>query len=115
MFSKNNPHVAALDRSFRDREASFRAQNCILCHTPDNQSHMNELLLLGYPNQALVARHSLKDVIARNEMPPGSMLAHEPAGIQDEQARKNLLRLAEAFEKEADAAMEYEQTSAGGR
>jgi len=115
VFAKDNPHVAALDRSFRELEAEMRAQNCMLCHAPDNQGKMNELLLLNYPNQALIARHTLKEVIARNEMPPGSLLAHEPAGIRDEAGRAGLLRLADAFEQAAEAALRFEKPGSGNR
>jgi hypothetical protein len=109
LFSKDNPHVSALDASYRALEGKFREQNCMSCHEPDNRSRINDLLLLNYPNQALVARRSLVAVLEENQMPPGNELADEPTGLQDEGVRAELIRLAKAFEKQADAAFAYEQ------
>lgn len=110
VFSKDNPHVKALDASFRAMESKFREQNCMTCHEPDNRGRINDLLLLNYPNQALVARRSLVAVLERNQMPPGNEIAHEPTGIQDADVLKELVRLARDFEKQADAAFAYEQS-----
>lgn len=109
VFSKDNPHVAELDRSYRALESAFRDQNCMTCHAPDNQSRINDLLLLNYPNQALVMRRSLVTVLEDNQMPPGNELAHEPTGLQDPEVLKTLIKLAKEFEKQADDAFAYEQ------
>lgn len=109
VFSKDNPHVGALDESFRELEKHFREQNCLLCHSPDNRSRLNDLLLLNYPNQALVARRTLVTVLESNNMPPGSVEAHEPMGIQDQKVLAEMIRLAKTFEKNADAAFAYER------
>lgn len=118
LFSKDNPHVADLDASYRRLEKTFRDQNCLSCHEPDNRSRINDLLLLNYPNQALIARRSLVAVLEDNKMPPGNELAHEPTGIQDEAVRKELITLAQEFERTADAAFAYERlkkaTAPGG-
>ncbi len=108
LFSKDNPHVAELEKSFRALETNFRSQNCMLCHEPDNRSRINDLLLLNYPNQALVMRRSLVAILEGNQMPPGSELAHEPQGVQDMKALREMTRLARAFEKEADEAFAFE-------
>lgn len=109
LFSKDNPHVADLDASYRRLETTFREQNCMSCHEPDNRSRINDLLLLNYPNQALIARRSLVAVLEENKMPPGNELAHEPTGIQDDAVRQELIGLAREFEKRADAAFAYER------
>jgi hypothetical protein len=109
LFSKDNPHVAPLEKTYRKLEASFRAQNCTLCHEPDNRNRINDLLLLGYPNQALMARASLVTILEGNHMPPGSEVAHEPEGIKDKAALDEMTALARAFEKEADEAFAYEK------
>lgn len=108
LFSKDNPHVADLDKSFRALETSFRAQNCMLCHEPDNRSRINDLLLLNYPNQALIMRRSLVAILEQNQMPPGNELAHEPQGVQDTKVLKEMTRLAKEFEKKADEAFAFE-------
>lgn len=109
MFSKENPHIAPLEKTYRKLEASFRAQNCMVCHEPDNRARINDLLLLNYPNQALIARNTLVTVLEGNHMPPGSAAASQPEGIQDKAALAEMTALARAFEKEADAAFAYEK------
>lgn len=109
LFSPDNPHVTELDSSFRALEESFRAQNCITCHAPDNRGRMSDLLLLNYPNQALIMRRTLVAVLEANEMPPGSVTAEVPTGIQDRHALAEMVRLAKDFEKKADAALAFEQ------
>jgi hypothetical protein len=112
MLSSDNPSRATLDRAYRNLEAAFRGQNCMGCHAPDNIAKANPLTLLNYPNQALVARHTLVEVLRRNRMPPANLEAGTEAGITDEVARQALLRLAEEFEREADAALAYERARA---
>lgn len=108
LFSKDNPHVADLEKSFRALETSFRAQNCMLCHEPDNRSRINDLLLLNYPNQALIMRRSLVAILEQNQMPPGNVLAHEPQGVQDVKLLKEMTQLAKEFEQKADEAFAFE-------
>ena len=116
LFSKDNPHVAELEKSFRALETNFRSQNCMLCHEPDNRSRINDLLLLNYPNQALIMRRSLVAILEQNQMPPGNAIAHEPQGVQDVKALKEMTRLAKEFEKIADEAFAFEQGKrAGGK
>lgn len=109
LFSADNPHVAGLDSAFRELESELREQNCMTCHAPDNQSRINDLLLLNYPNQALIARRTLVAVLEDNTMPPGNELAHEPTGIQDGATLRRLIRLAKAFERNAEAAYAHER------
>ena len=109
-FSADNPHVEELDRSYRALANQFRAQECMMCHEPDNRGRINDLLLLNYPNQSLIARRTLVAVLEDNQMPPGNSLAGEETGIHDEAARKLLLDLAKAFEATADEAFAFERT-----
>lgn len=108
LFSKDNPHVEGLEKTFRTLESTFRAQNCMTCHEPDNRGRINDLLLLNYPNQALIMRRSLVTVLESNQMPPGNAIAHEPTGVQDKKVLAELLDLARSFEKQADDAFAFE-------
>jgi hypothetical protein len=63
---------------------------------------------LNYPNQSLIARRNLVQVLKDNEMPPKDTEKHKHAGIDDEAKRTELIRLAEAFVKVADAAVAFE-------
>jgi len=112
LFAKDNPHVAPLEKSYRELEERFRAENCMSCHQPDNQSKINDLLLLNYPNQALVMRRSIVKVFEENYMPPGDKLANAAEGVQDRKLLAELLRLSREFEKNADAAIAYEREHA---
>lgn len=111
-FSADNPHVPALEQAYRDLANQFRANECMMCHEPDNRGRINDLLLLNYPNQSLIARRTLVAVLEDNQMPPGNSLAGEETGIHDEAARKLLLDLARAFEATADEAFAYERAHA---
>ena len=108
LLSKDNPHAPTLDSAYRNLESAFRSQNCISCHAPDNPAKCDRLLLLDYPNQSLAARHSLIAILRGNKMPPDDPKSGRPAGIHDDAVLTDLIGLAEAFEKEADAALGYE-------
>lgn len=109
LFSKDNPHVVPLEASYRELESKLRAANCMSCHEPDNQSRINDLLLLNYPNQSLIMRRSIVKVFEDNYMPPGDKIAKEPEGVQDQKLLAELLKLAREFEKNADAAIAFDR------
>lgn len=116
-FSPENPLVPTLDASYRKLESALRAESCTSCHAPDNPSRMARLLLLGYPNQALVGRRELVRTLESNTMPPKNEEEKTPAGIVDDAVRDTLLRLARDFEATADSALAFEDrlsTSARG-
>jgi hypothetical protein len=110
MFSRDNPHVTALDSAYRSLAESFRAHTCMDCHAPNNLAHMNDLLLLNYPNQALISRRSLLHVLNKNAMPPGNREAQETPGIHDPAERDRLIELTKAFLEAADTAYGYERS-----
>lgn len=110
MFGDDNPYREGVDHAYRQLEAKVRAQNCTACHAPDNKGKARALLMLNFPNQSLIARHKLVHVLESNEMPPEDINKHQSAGIADITARKDLVQLAKAFVKEADAAIAYESS-----
>ncbi len=101
LFSANNPHVVALDESYRAFEIKMREHSCTVCHNPSNTQEMNPLLLLNYPNQALTLRHKTLDRIKAKTMPP-------PKGITDDQELNTMIQLASAFAEMGDKALAYE-------
>ncbi|MBN3950003.1 MAG: hypothetical protein HWQ38_27445 [Nostoc sp. NMS7] len=101
LFSPSNPHVAKVDAAYRAFEAKLRQNACVVCHSPDNASKQNPLLILSYPNQALSLRHETVRQIKEKRMPP-------PAGIVDDQERQQLIQLAQAFAQAGDKALAYE-------
>jgi hypothetical protein len=106
MFSRDNPHVAAVESAYRAFEQAQRRADCMSCHNPGNPSHMNPLELFSYPNQALSSRSTIVRVLEHNHMPPATTDA--PAGIADESYRQDLLRLAREFAAAGDRALEFE-------
>lgn len=109
LFSPDNPARAPLEAAYRNLETVFRSHNCTACHAPDNMAEARELTLLDYPNQALVARHTLVEMLRRKRMPPANDASHTAAGIANDSERRELVRLAEEFEHEADAALDFER------
>lgn len=101
LFSNSNPHVKALDATYRAFEVEMREHSCNICHSPHNANEMNPLLLLNYPNQALTLRHETLRQIKEKLMPP-------PNGIPDDAERLKMVKLAEAFAKIGDQALAYE-------
>lgn len=115
LLSPDNPSRERLDGAYRSLEEAFRNNNCLKCHSPDNAAHASALLLLDYPNQALVARHSLVTTLRLDAMPPADPGAGTTAGLHDAPARGELLALAEKFEREADAALAFERARASAK
>ncbi|BAY96245.1 hypothetical protein NIES37_01740 [Tolypothrix tenuis PCC 7101] len=101
LFSTSNPYVVKVDAAYRAFEAKLREHSCLTCHSPDNSSKQNPLLILNYPNQALTLRHETVRQIQEKRMPP-------PNGITDERERQNLIELAQTFAKAGDQALAYE-------
>jgi hypothetical protein len=110
LLSPDNPWLTRLDRAYRDLEVEFRGNNCVTCHSPDNPAKASPLLLLDFPNQALVARHTLVETLRGNKMPPADPRAHKEAGMADSAVREQLIVLAEEFRRDADAALAFEKT-----
>lgn len=108
VFGPDNPHRESVDKAYRQLEAEFRAQNCTSCHAPDNKGRAKQLLLLNYPNQSLVSRHEIVQVLTDNTMPPEDPVKGLPAGLSDRSQHNNLIQLARAFATKADAAVSFE-------
>jgi hypothetical protein len=113
LLSPDNPWLTRLDHAYRDLEVKFRGNNCVTCHSPDNPAKTSLLLLLGFPNQALVARRTLVETLRDNRMPPADPAAHKEAGVADSTAREELIVLAEEFRRDADSALAFETTHPG--
>jgi hypothetical protein len=101
LFSAENPHVKALDATYRAFEKEMRPYSCLACHSPNNATKMNPLLILNYPNQALTLRHETVRQIAEKLMPP-------EGGIVNDQERARLVKLAADFARIGDEALVYE-------
>lgn len=109
LLSKQNPHAAQLDQTYRDLGSAMREHRCDTCHGADNRGRADQLELLTYPNQALAARHDIEAQLADNQMPPENTLG-VPTGISDPAEQERLIRLARAFAASGDAALAWEET-----
>lgn len=108
LFSTDNPHTAAVDKAYRSLESGLQTHKCFACHAPDNKSNADMLVMLRYPNQALSARHALAAVLREETMPPGDIRRGVPEGIHDEKARQEMIKQADEFDKQAEAALKFE-------
>ena len=109
LLSKGNPHRAELEDTYRVLEARMRKNNCGACHKPDNKGRADQLELLEYPNQALVARHEIVSQVLDNQMPPENELG-VTQGIADPDEQALLIRLAKDFATAGDAALAWEDS-----
>ena len=107
-FSKDNPYVPELEAAYRASEFKLREQNCLVCHSPDNGSAMNQLELFSFPNQALGGRHRIVEQLEKNLMPIQDPARGYTQGMSDEKARQELLALARRFASLGDQAMAWE-------
>ncbi len=107
LFSSKNPHVANLDKAYRDLESEMRSSSCLICHSPDNFGKTGVLEFFNYPNQALFSRHSIVMHLNQNTMPPKNEYGLAE-GIGDTGERQRLLDLAKIFEKTGDDALAFE-------
>lgn len=107
LLSKGNPHLAELEGAYRVLETRMRTNRCNTCHEPDNRGHADQLELLEYPNQALVARHEIASQLGDNQMPPENDLGVKP-GIADTTEQNRLIGLARDFAAAGDAALAWE-------
>ena len=113
LFSSDNPNIQPLTTAYRRVQGALRAQGCLACHSPDNKHQTRVLVLLGYPSQALAAQHALPAVLRENSMPPGDLRHGKLPGIADELARREMIGLAQDFERLAGAAMLFESDARG--
>ena len=107
-FSKENPYVLELEAAYRSAEFKLREENCLVCHSPDNGSAMNQLELFSYPNQALGARHRIVEQLELNKMPTEDPARGYRQGMADDAARKELIELAKHFAALGDQALAWE-------
>lgn len=104
-YSSDNPHLAALDESYRRMAISFRNADCTVCHAPDGHRKMNKLTLLQTPLHAAVAIDAVIDEVRMNKMPVDDYEDPRPLPpalrqelLTNGEAFRNLLRTADGWE-----------------
>ena len=107
LFSAVNPHVPRLEAAYRTLEEGLREHDCTRCHDPANTAGAKRLEIFNYPNQALTARREAVRQVELGVMPP-ALPPNTPAGIEDLEARLDLVRRAREFADAGDAAFAFE-------
>lgn len=108
LFSEDNPHVAGLDRAYRELLPVFEAGNCLACHMPGNPGGARSLLVLGMPNHALAARAPLAAVLIGESDGPAEATRCTVAALTRSPSAESVAAAAVRFLEEGDGATEYE-------
>jgi hypothetical protein len=93
-YSKDNPHLGALDAAYRKMAIKFRDADCAVCHAPDGHRVMDKLTLLQTPLHAATSIDAVLDEVRTNRMPVD--LSGDPMPL-DPALKKDLLTVGEAF------------------
>lgn len=110
LYDAQNPHLKALDETYRKFALSMRDADCDSCHVPNNPDKMRRLVLLQTPlHAASEIERTIKD-IKQNRMPLDDMGIEKPL---EPQLKKQLLKDAEAFAAAVKAAKKWEGQKKG--
>lgn len=115
LYSKNNPHLRDLERSYQDFANQMRRSTCSGCHVPDNPNKMRRLVLLQTPAHAAAEIERVIKTVREQKMPYAEW--GEPAHL-DPKLRAALLKHATRFQGVVEQAKTWEkehQRSAEGR
>lgn len=69
IFDKGNPHLRAVEASYRDFAISLRDGQCMSCHVPNNPEKMKRLVLLQTPAHAAAEIQRVIASVDRDRMP----------------------------------------------
>ena len=109
LYSAHNPHLKALDTTYRNLALDLRAGDCMGCHVPNNPDKMKRLVLLQTPVHAQDEIGRLIKSVSSDRMPIDE-IGTEKALDSDVKAR--LLKNARAFESAIANARAWEATKA---
>ncbi|WP_139826421.1 hypothetical protein [Derxia lacustris] len=110
LYSAGNPYKKRVDASYRSFALALRKGDCVSCHSPDNASGMQRLVLLQTPMHAATEIDAVLDSIRRERMPIdtyGSEIALDAA------TRRLLLDRGAKFAAEVKAARDWEAARDG--
>ncbi|HEX4859484.1 MAG TPA: hypothetical protein VFV17_10730 [Usitatibacteraceae bacterium] len=69
LYNAANPHLAALDSSYRKFALTLRDAECANCHVPDNPDKMKRLVLLQTPLHAAAEIDRVIKAVRKDKMP----------------------------------------------
>jgi hypothetical protein len=105
LYRADNPHLAALDRQYRDLALQMRESQCVNCHVPNNPDRMSRLVLLSTPAHAAGEIDRLIKSVREDRMPMDEYRNSYALPAAD---KKWLLESAEAFRSTVQAAKAWE-------
>ena len=106
LFSRDNPNLPKLDKTYRDLALSLRDGQCMNCHTPDNPDNMKRIVLLQTPAHAAGEVRRLMKAVREDRMPRDETGIEQPL---DAKEKKALLDKAGAFDQAYESAKEWER------
>jgi hypothetical protein len=109
LYACDNPHLAALERSYQEFANVMRRGTCSGCHVPSNPNGMRRLVLLQTPAHAAAEIDRVIESVRKGKMPYEDW--GEPAPL-DPALRAALLEYAIRFQTVVVQARDWEQHNA---
>jgi hypothetical protein len=104
-YSKANPYLSELDKTYRSFALRIRDESCLDCHTPANKAEAERLVLLQTPAHAANEIGNVIKAVQSKEMPQDDIglrkdipAEHRAAVLKDAVAFRDELALADKWE-----------------
>ena len=104
-YAPSNPHLAALDRTYKAFALRMRDASCVQCHNPANPADANRLTLLQTPEHAAAEVDGVIAEVISGSMPQDDLGLRK---VIDPKLRAAILSTAQAFRAELTAADAWE-------
>ncbi|MEY4564801.1 MAG: hypothetical protein RLZZ618_4078 [Pseudomonadota bacterium] len=109
LFDSQNPHIGQVDQTYKALALRLRESQCNSCHVPNNPDKMKRLVLLQTPAHAAGEVGRLIKSVREDKMPIDKIGVEQPL---EAQAKADLLKDAESFERAYLAAKAWEKSAA---
>ncbi|MDB5931213.1 MAG: hypothetical protein JWR60_2920 [Polaromonas sp.] len=106
VYRADNPHMATMDKRYRDLAVQLRESQCVNCHVPNNPDKMSRLVLLSTPAHAAGEVDRLIKAVREDSMPMDEFRLSYALSPEN---KKWLLESAQAFKDTVTAARQWEQ------
>jgi len=112
LFSRDNPNLPKLDKTYRALALALRDGQCMNCHVPDNPDNMKRIVLLQTPAHAAGEVRRLMKAVREDRMPRDETGIEQPL---DDKEKNALLDRAGAFDQAYESAKEWERGNQAAR
>jgi len=106
LFSRENPNLPKLDKTYRALALSLRDGQCMDCHVPNNPDGMKRIVLLQTPAHAAGEVRRIMKAVSEDRMPRDQTGIEQPLNDKE---KKALLDKADAFDQAYESAKEWER------